>query len=424
MAAEKTRLFYGWWVVFAACLGMLLGSYSTLIGVTFALFVKPLEAAFGWSRTEIALALTISNSVIVVAAPLIGEATDRYGARAVLLVSMALLGFSISALSQLNGSLLQLYGLYLVIAIAGAGTIPTTFSRVLLDWFDRKRGLALGIALSGIGAAGILLPPAIQSFISTLGWSCTYLAMSGIVLFAAWPVVFFLFKEHPSAMGLYPDGEKPPFGISTVAQESVLGLSFRESLGSREFGLIAFGILCLGLGGTGVLIHLPAMMTDRGMTPAEAALTFSLFGATLIIGRVSCGWFVDRFFAPRVAIFYLSGPVIGIAILLITDDVTLMPLAAMFLGLGLGAEFDLLSYFISRYLGLRCYGKSYGLMYSAFSIGAGAGPLIMGLSYDRSGDYTLGLSACLATVCIAIFLISRLGEYRFSPTGEMSSASA
>ncbi len=410
---SRPTLFFGWWVVFAACFGMLFGSYSVFIGVTFALFVKPLAAAFDWSRTEISLALTLCTYTIVILAPLIGHLIDRHGARRILLISMAFLGFAITALSQLTGSLWLFYALFLCIAVAGAGTIPTTFSRALLNWFDRKRGLALGIALSGIGVAGIILPPGIQHLITPLGFSSTYQVMGAAVMFLAWPVVYWLFRDHPASMGLLPDGEQDDSRSSQAVEQDVPGLSFSESIRVREFWLIFAGIALLGLGGTGILIHFAALLTDRGMSPPEAALVFSLFGLTVIIGRVSCGYLVDRFFAPYVAVGFLLGPAIGIALLALTDGLSLVHLVAVLMGLGFGAEFDLLSYFISRYLGLKVYGKIYGLMYSAFSLGAGIGPLLMGLSFDRLGDYTTGLWYLFAAICIAIVFFGKLGPYRY-----------
>ncbi len=421
--SQSNRLvFFGWWVVFASFFGMLFGSYSVFIGVTFSLFVKPLEAAFGWTRTEISLALTLCTYTIVVLAPFMGALIDRYGARQILLTSMALLGFAIAGLSQLTESLWLLYTLYLFIALVGSGTIPTTFSRALLNWFDRKRGLALGIALSGIGLASIILPPLIQHSISTLGWRATYLAMGASVMLLAWPVVFFWFRDQPSAMGLQPDGTLDESGSSKVAGQGTPGLSFAEALKAGDFWLIFSAFVLLGLGGTGILIHLMAMLTDRGMSPSSAAYVFSLFGLTVILGRVSCGYLVDRYFAPHVAIVFLAGPAAGIALLALDSGTSGVYLAAVLLGLGLGAEFDLLSYFISRYLGLKVYGKIYGLMYSAFSLGAGIGPLLMGLSYDRLGDYTVGLWCLFVAVCGAVVLISRLGIYRFGVADSIGSA--
>jgi MFS family permease len=411
--SSKSPIFFGWWVVFAACFGMLFGSYSVFIGVSFALFVKPLEAAFEWTRTEISFALTLCTYTIVVLAPVIGDLIDRFGARRVLLTSMAVLGFVIASLSQLTPNLWLLYSLYILIGVVGAGTIPTTFSRALLNWFDRKRGLALGIALSGIGVAGIILPPLIQYLISNQGWRNTYLMMGAAALLLAWPVVFFLFRDHPSSMGLHPDGIRPAARNNEKDIQVEPGLAFSESIRTKEFWVILGSIFFLGVGGTGILVHFAALMTDRGMSPAEAAMGFSLFGFMVIVGRVSCGYLVDRYFAPHVAIGFLLGPVIGIALLAVVNDTSTVHLAAVLMGLGFGAEFDLLSYFISRYLGLKVYGKIYGLMYSGFSLGAGIGPLVMGMSYDRLGAYSVGLWCMFTAVCIGVVLVSRLGSYRY-----------
>ena len=409
--------FFGWWVVFAAFAGIFFG-LSTFIGVTFGLFLKPLAAEFGWSRTEISFGLTLCAYTIAVLAVGFGQLIDRFGARRVILPAVFLFGGTVCAMSLLTSSIGWFYGMYLLIALTGLGTLPTGYTRVILNWFDRRRGLALGIALSGIGISGMVLPPVLQHLIATHGWRSTYLVMGLAVLLVSLPLIYSLLREHPRSMGLRADGARHETSPAPEPAAAVPeGLTMRESLLDRSFWIVIVAFALLGLGGTGVIAHMMALFTDRGLSPALATSAISLFSLFVIVGRVSCGFLVDRFFAPYVGVAFLAGPALGVALLALDHSTAGVFAAAVLLGLGLGAEFDLLSYFISRYLGLLAYGKIYGAMYGGFQVGAGIGPLVMGLSFDRSGSYFAGLWILFACICVAVLLVSRLGPYRYASAG-------
>ncbi len=418
---KRNPVFFGWWVVFAALIGLLFGSYSTFSGITFGLFVKPLEASFGWSRSEISLALSISNAAIVVLAPFLGGLIDRYGVRRILLTAMVLFGLTVCSMSLLTSSLWHFYAMYLLIPLAGVGTLPTTFTRTIMNWFDRQRGLALGIALSGFGVAGVVAPPVIQQLISTLGWRQTYIVMGIAVLVIGWSTIFLLFREHPNEMDLSQNGTG---GNLQRPRAYPAGLSLREGLKHRAFWLISTGFLLMGIAGMGLITHFVAMLTDRGLSPAGAAWLFSLLGMTIIVGRVACGYLVDRLFAPYVGAVFLMGPAIGLAVLALDHGTSPAFLAAVLLGLGIGAEFDLLSFFVSRYFGLKAYGKIYGFMYGAFQVGAGIGVVLMGAAFDHLGSYTAGLWLLCACMVAAAGLVVRLGPYRFGVEDENGFAAA
>lgn len=402
------RLYYGWWVVAAAVVGMIFG-YSTLLGVTFGLFIKPLSAEFGWSRTEISFAVTICSVLVIVLSPLLGVLIDRFGVRRVLLPGLFIFGLTVCAISFLTSSLWHFYLMYVLIPVAGLATLPTTYSRVILNWFDKKRGLALGIALSGIGISGIIAPPFIQHIISTFDWRMAYLVMGGMVLVVGWPIIFAVFKEAPSDKEVFAERT----GNDIKQDEEHLatpGFQFSEVVKQQSFWLMTVSFVLIGISTSGVVLHLIPLLTDRGIAPDKAAGMVSLLGIWLIIGRVFCGYLVDRFFAPLVAALFLTGPVIGLVFLAL-DFQVLIPLTICLFGLGFGAEFDLMSYLVSRYLGLQAYGKTYGIMYSAFSIGSGTGVTAMGWTFDRFGEYTPGLWCLAVCMTFGIILIAILGPY-------------
>ena len=415
----KGKTFYfGWWIVAATVIGLLFG-YGTFVGITFGLFIKPLEAEFGWSRTQISFGLTVCQLLIIVMAPGYGMLVDRIGVRRLLLPGIAAFGLTLCAMSLLTSSIVHFYLMYILIPFAGICTIPMTYTRVIMNWFDARRGLALGIALSGVGLGAVILPPFLQHLISELGWRSAYFVMGGLVLMISLPVNFLLVLERPEELGLNQTGSTGSENATAHRPDmEIAGLTVRDAIHDRAFWLLFIVFGSVGFVSIGPLTHLVAMLTDRGIPAHEAARIFSLLGIALILGRIGCGYLLDRYFAPYVAFIFLSGMALGIAILGLDSSRGATMIGAILLGLGVGAEFDLMAYLVSRYLGLRSYGQLYGYLYAAFGLGAGTGPVLMGWLFDKLGDYTLGLAILSVLGFILAVLVSRLGPYReFSVTG-------
>ena len=336
-------------------------------------------------------------------------------ARRLLLPGIIAFGLAVCSLYFLTASLVHFYATFALIALLGVITLPASYTRVILNWFDRKRGLALGIALSGVGIGAVIMPPAIQYMIANWGWREAYLVIGLAAIVISLPVMAWLLRERPSDMHLEVDGGRQGAEAGSPVASSRAGLSLRESISERTFWLLVIVFLLMGLATIGTAAHLMALLTDRGVPATQAAATISLLGIALIVGRVFCGYLIDRFFAPYVAFVFLGGAAIGLAILAGGAEGPMALVAVALLGLGFGAEFDLMSYLISRYLGLESYGQLYGIIYAVFSVGAGVGPLIMGRVYDVSGSYTMGLYLFTACGVAASLLVLFLGPYRSFP---------
>jgi MFS family permease len=154
------------------------------------------------------------------------------------------------------------------------------------------------------------------------------------------------------------------------------------------------------------------MLTDHGISVERAALASSLLGVALLIGRVFTGYFLDRFFGAHVAIVLFSGVAIGIS-LLWTGASGLTFLAAFLVGLGMGAEADIIAYLTSRYFGLRSFGEIYGYLFATFTLAGALGPVLMGAGFDRLGSYRAPLLFFLAATLVATALLTRLGPYAY-----------
>jgi len=403
------RLFYGWWNVVACFIGLSL-SYAMFTVFVFGTFVAPLEAEFGWQRGPMSLALTIANLTVVVASPLIGSVVDRIGVRRVMLVSVTLMGLCVASMSQLTGNIWHYYLMHLLIPLLGAGTLPLTYSRVIIAWFAKRRGLALGISLAGFGVGAALIPAMAQLIIENWGWREAYMVFAALILFVSLPMSWLLLRESPLDMGLAVDGNIEPEAGSTVASAGE-GLSGREALRERSYWLIFGSFALVGVGITSVLAHLVPMLIDRGVAPATAALCMSSLGFGLIFGRILAGYLMDRFFAPYVAALFLVGLLLGVIILATGAAGPMVFLAAILVGLATGSEISEIAYIVSRYFGQRAFGLIYGTMFAAFQIGSAVGAYAMGRYFDIAGDYINALWVVSALVTLGIALILMLGRY-------------
>ena len=399
----------------AAFTGMAL-CYAMFTVFAFGTFVKPLEAEFGWQRGEMSFALTMTNIAVVIASPSLGFIIDRLGVRRVLIPSTILMALAVASMIFLRGNIWHFYAMFLLIPIVGAGTLPQSYSRVIIAWFARRRGIALGISLAGFGVGAALVPAFAQYMIEHHGWRMAYLGFAAAILLIALPMAFFLLRETPEEMGLCPDGDAPDQGVDKGGASPPFtlphpGLSGREAAGTRSYWLILISFLLVGVGITSILAHLVPMLIGRGVAPGVAALAMSSLGLGLIFGRIFAGYLMDRFFAPYVAALFLLGLVAGIAILALGATGIGVFVAAILVGLATGSEISEIAYIVSRYFGPRAFALNYGIMFAAFQVGSAFGPPIMGAWYDRAGNYVGVLWVLTGVVLLGTILITLLGRY-------------
>jgi MFS family permease len=162
----------------------------------------------------------------------------------------------------------------------------------------------------------------------------------------------------------------------------------------------------------GYIVHLVPLLTDRGLSAQSAALTASLAGGAALVGRIGIGYLLDRFFAPSVAVWFFCGFALGIFLLWSGAVGGWVFVAVVLVGLGLGAELDVMPYMVSRYFGLRAFGEIYSYTFAVFTLGGVVGPLLMGAGFDATGSYSLVLATFVMAVLTAAGLMTRLGSYR------------
>ncbi len=404
---QSPTIYYGWWIVATAAVGMSTGPGQFAFGAL-GLFMIPLHEEFGWNRTQVSLALTSFTVALAFSIPYIGKLVDQYGSRKILLPSFIVFAVLLALIPILVNRLWILFVLFALIGSLGAGANALPYLRTISAWFDRRRALALGIAMGGSGMGYVYVPPAVQYMIDTHGWRSAYFMLAAVTLVVAVPLVYFVLREAPATKDIQGIDE---FRDSSSADSSASHIPLLRLL-KRPLLWQLFVIFCL-LSFTlyGVLSHLVPMLRDRGMSAASAALVQSTLGLALVASRVVIGYIMDRIFAPLVAVtcFLLSAAGVGLLAVGAIDSLAFA--AAVCIGISMGAEIDMLAFLTGRYFGVENFGRVYGILFTSFLIGTSLGPVAYGMVYESLGSYIWVLFFSIALMLTSAFITSRLPRY-------------
>jgi predicted MFS family arabinose efflux permease len=393
---ESSIHYAGWTVAGAAFVGVMF-SFAAIIPFTFSLFLEPLHAAFGWKREAMSGAFALAAITVAFVSPLIGLLLDRFPPRRILLPSILIFAAALASLSGLGPSIQRFFTTYFVIGLVANGTAQFAYTRAVLTWFDRRRGLALAVILTGSGAGSLVIPPLTQWMITTHGWRNAYLMLGGIALLGL-PLTAFLVRNRP-------EHESTPH-----ASIALTGSTVSAALASTAFWILAAITLLGAFSENGLITNLAAMLTEHGVAPAFAALALSARGGAGIVGRLAVGLFLDRFSAQRIQTVILLISAGGIVLLAYANTPATALAGAALLGIGLGSEADVAPYLLAQYFGRRHFSMLYGLTWTAYAIGGATGPLTMGHLYDSVGAYqprfVIGM-ACVTLIAAALSLLLR-----------------
>jgi len=397
----QNRLFLGWQVLAASVIGLAC-CIATLFAATFSVFLGPMRLDLGWSQSEAFSAVMLVSITAATSAPIIGLLVDRLGAKPVILFSFFMQVLIYASFYFQTTSLWSFYLRYTLLASLAFGTSHVAFVRVITLWFDRRRGLALGIALSGVGIGGVLWPLYTQLMIDLVGWRLAYVALAVAVAVVAFPVVGGLLRDSPASIGQTSDGEP---SNEQKSAGTMLGLTLRQAIRTRRYWLMVVTFFLIGFAVQSIMMHLVPLLTSRGLSPMLAAIAQSMLFFSVTTGRLTTGWLMDRFFAPRVAVGFLIAPIIGVVFLALGASGILAFTSALLVGLAVGAEIDVLAYLSSRYFGSKNFSLIYGTFYGVYSLSGGAGPLITALLVEKFDGYTIPLFFLLGILIASISLL-------------------
>jgi MFS family permease len=392
----------GWPLVLTSTVGIAFG-LSPLPFYTIGVFAPELARRFHWKQAEIMGGILVMTVAVILISPVTGALADRYGVRRVTITSIALFGISMLMFALQTGSLAFYYATWAAVAVFGSGTLPVTWTRAINVWFEERKGLALGLALTGTGLAGAVLKPYTATAIRAFGWQGAYAALAALPLAIALPLAVRWFREAPGR----PAAETP-------ARSPAPGATLREAVADWRFWLIGAAFLPIAFAVGGPIPNMETLLTTHGLTHAEVLSVVPFIGVFVIVGRLTGGWLMDRLWAPLVAVIVLSLPALcsfWLAHGAVTPTTALFSIAG--LGLAAGVEYDMLAFLTARYFGTRHYSAIYGALYGFFALGAGVGPIAYGHAYDLTKSFDAIVQAGALGMALGAFALLGLGRYRY-----------
>jgi MFS family permease len=401
--------FYGWWIVAGSFVILFItvgiGLYAPPV------FLVPLQEHFGWSRAAIASGSAVAAVVSGMVSPLVGAWIDKYGSRKVMTFGALLMGSAFLLLSVM-GALWELYALNALAAvgITCCAWIPT--QTLISNWFNKKRGLAMGVTLTGIGFGGLVMAPLAGLLIAWLGWRLAFAALGATILIVVATVVLAIVRSRPAEIGLLPDGEAAASAGLTgtsAGAELTSGIELGQAVRTGAFWTLASVHFLWTFASLSILGHLVAHLRDVGFASAAAAAALGLTVGASVAGRVVIGYFADSASKRDIMTAALAFSALSTVLLLSVQSGGALPLFVVTYGFALGGIAVLFPLLVGECFGLFAFGKILGLVMIAATLGAAAGPVLTGRVYDVTGSYRLAFM-----LHVAVFLAAA-GAIQFLP---------
>jgi len=404
----RSRYFYGWNIVAACFASNLLTAGVYWQG--FQVFFLPMLAEFGWSRTLFSLAFSFRQVEVGVGAPLVGLLVDRIGARMTIVYSglltalgMALIGFT--------WDIYSFYFFFLLASVGASGTShAVSWIVAIARWFRRRRGTAVGIAMSGPTLSGLVLLT-LENGVSTYGWRPAIFVTAFLVLVVVVPLAWLVVRDTPEQMGLHPDGDVPTEGVS-AAQHAAAGaatesenLTVKQALHTRNFWAIVVVFSCIFFGHSGIQVHQVALMVDDiGIDTGSATLLLGITFLVSVFGRIGAG-VVSDFLDLRLVV----GGIVAINMAAwayltfapVTDFWTALPFALLY-AVPFGATVSIRPLLMAKLFGPRAMGTIMGLFQMITLSAAILGPVFMGWVFDTTQSYHPSLVVIMLTSAFAL----------------------
>ena len=407
----KDKIFYGWVIVAASLI-----TICVLFGIrfSFGVFFKSLESEFELTRAATSSVFSAYMLLAAVFGIITGWALDRYGPRLVISLMGFCTGLSLLITSQTTSTWQLFLSYSLLLSMGTAGTVVALIP-VVSRWFDKKRGIAIGIATSGTGLGTLVVAPLAAYLISNLGWRMSYMVL-GLV---AWLVVIslaMLLKRDPREIGDLPDGVKSSVTRGELMDREVdsqqLGLSIGQALRNKNFWLmftiwLSFGV-CLSL----IMTHIVPHATDLGISPIQASTILSLIGGFQILSRLSVGRISDIVGRRVPGIICALMGIVALIWLIQSHELWMFYLFAIIFGTAYGGIGVINLTLVSDIFGRRSLGAIMGVLEVGFATGSAIGAVLGGFIFDMAGSYVIAFvigTATLLTTALCIGAITRQG---------------
>jgi len=410
----QRRFYYGWVIVGLAMVSM---SFWYAFRTTFSIFFVALIDHFHWSRAETAGAQSIGMLVYMVMAPVVGYLVDRVGPRKVILPGIFLMGLGLLLCTQVK-SLIHFYLFFGVIAGIGVTCLSISpFTTILSHWFEKKRGVANGLASVGMGFGPLIFVPLFQYLITIRGWPFAFLIFSLLVFAIPFPLIGIFLRHKPQGMGLSVDGNDSTFSSTAqYSKENNEDQKVKELMKNTRFwslllfpALMVFGVYI-------VIVHHVKYLVDLGVDRTWAASLFAVTGALSAVFRIFWGWLSDRIgreMTLTLGGFSFSLGILSLILFQKSPSPFLLSLFAFFFGAGWGSTAPMFMSIAGDLYRGRHFGLIYGLLEGMIGIGAAVGSWLAGYLFDQTQSYLGAFSLAILSCAISVLLAWHVAPRKF-----------
>jgi len=418
---QPKRIFYGWWIVLAAFLALTFTSMTG--GYGFSLFYKRLIDHFGWTRTGLAGAISLSRLEAGVLGGIEGFLVDRYGPTRIILLGIILSSIGMIWLSVID-SLLEFYLVFILLVTVGRSlSAMVAIDTTVANWFIRRRGTAFGILRTAVavGAAGVIV---VSWFINEFGWRSAFVATGIGILLIGIPTAFVM-KPRPELYGLLPDGDSPANTVdpTTHATSDIenqpysnndIGMTVMEALYSRAFWALSIGFAIRLMVTGAATLHAIPLVEDLGYSGATAAGVLGSMGMVSIVGRLGGGFMNDAFGTKPVAVVSVCLLAVSCLILAYAQNLWQVMLFVAIYAPSYGCSAATMPAIKGDYFGRKSFGSILGLSGMVQMSGSMLGPIFAAYIFDTSGSYRIAFLtfAGLLIISAAMFMSLKKPRYR------------
>lgn len=407
---KKSKIFYGWWII----LGCIIIT-STIVPLVMSLsnkFLIQVTKEMNISRSSFTLANTILQGLGIFLSPIVAKKLANGNMKKI--QSVSILGFAISYASYSFAQ--NIFHIYISAFFVGVFYLNATLipvSMMITNWFVKKRGLAMSLAMAGIGIGGFIFSPITTALLSNYGWRITYRVMALIVLLLALPAALFILRKKPEDMGLtaYGSDEVSSSNNNSSKTSSSVILSVTSSKRKLFFWILLLGMFTNSIINSGALGHFPPAIEELQGAKVQATI-ISLYSLIGIFGKLLIGWINDKFGIVASTTFGCVTFGLAFVFMLFGNSVTTLYIMAISFGLGTAIGTVIPPLITSEIFGSEKYGEAYGIVNSASQVGLALGSLFIASLYDIFGSYSPAWIILL--ILTAITYLGWIGSYLLS----------
>jgi MFS family permease len=422
MKATRGGLHHAWVVLGALVVVMLLGSGLRAV---FGVFIRPMEATFGWDRAALSGAAAISLLLLGAAGPIVGWLADQWGPRRVIFVSAILLGLG-AMLSSRVSALWQIYITCGVLMGLGAGGVGmSTGAALAARWFEARRGLVMGLVGGAMSAGQLVIVPLAVWFTLSYGWRQSFLYLGVLLLVIALPLTLLFIRDDPAQKGLkaYGAGEAARAGEPKAPPEGRTRVA--DAMQVPAFWLLAGTFFICGYTSNGlVLTHLVPHAAEHGFSEMHAAQALGVMGAMNILGTVASGFICDRFGRKGPLAFYYGVRGLSLLFLLYVWNVPSLHIFAAIFGLNYISTVPPTTTLTANIFGRYSVGSLSGWIFFAHQVGAALGAAVGGWVFQSTGSYSWAFISAALLAFLAVPMALAIKEAPVTRTPEPTPAPA